>query len=67
MEKTLKIGGMSCQHCVASVKKALEGVRGVSRVEVDLEKAEARFHLEEGASLEQARRAVLEAGYQVEA
>lgn len=65
MESTIKIGGMSCQHCVAAVKKALEGVKGVSRVEVDLEKGEARFHMEEGGSMEQVRKAVEEAGYQV--
>ncbi len=37
MEPTvLKVEGMSCQHCVASVTKALEGVPGVERAEVDL-------------------------------
>lgn len=66
MEKTIRIRGMSCQHCVASVKKALEGLKGVSQVQVDLEKGEARFHLEEGSSMDQARKAVEEAGYQVE-
>ncbi|HZJ08102.1 MAG TPA: heavy-metal-associated domain-containing protein [Trueperaceae bacterium] len=32
----LKIEGMSCSHCKAAVQKALEGVDGVVRVEVDL-------------------------------
>ena len=27
---TLKIDGMSCGHCVMSVKKALDGLEGVS-------------------------------------
>ncbi|MBU1454475.1 MAG: cation transporter, partial [Proteobacteria bacterium] len=27
---TVAIKGMSCQHCVASTKKALEGVPGVT-------------------------------------
>ncbi len=33
----LKIEGMTCQHCVASVKNALEKVAGVTKAEVDLE------------------------------
>ena len=40
---TVKIKGMSCQHCVASTTKALEGVAGVSNVQVDLDKGEARY------------------------
>ncbi len=40
----IKIKGMSCQHCVASVKDALEKVPGTKDVEVDLEKNEARFN-----------------------
>lgn len=67
MERAIKIKGMSCQHCVAAVKKALEGLQGVSKVQVDLEKGEARFDLEEGGSLDQVKSAVQEAGYQVEA
>ena len=34
MQKTLKIEGMMCGHCEASVKKALEAVEGVSLAEV---------------------------------
>lgn len=40
---TVAIKGMSCPHCVAATKKALEGVAGVSNVEVDLAKGEARY------------------------
>jgi len=34
---------MSCPHCVASVKKALEEIAGISEVEVNLEKNEATY------------------------
>ncbi|MDY4534906.1 MAG: heavy metal translocating P-type ATPase [Tractidigestivibacter sp.] len=37
MEKKLNVEGMMCQHCVAHVTKALEGVPGVSSVKVSLE------------------------------
>ncbi|MCE2413147.1 heavy-metal-associated domain-containing protein [Candidatus Poribacteria bacterium] len=42
MEKTkLKIGGMSCQHCVKTVTDALTELPGVRRAKVNLRKAEA--------------------------
>lgn len=40
---TIKIKGMSCQHCVGSTKKALEAIPGVSNVQINLEKGEATF------------------------
>lgn len=40
-EYRLKVGGMSCNHCVGRVTKALEGVDGVTKVKVDLEIGEA--------------------------
>ena len=40
---TVKIKGMSCQHCAASTTRALEAVAGVSSVQVDLDKGEASY------------------------
>ena len=39
---TLKISGMSCDHCVRSVTSALQGVAGVERAEVDLTRGRAQ-------------------------
>jgi len=39
----IKVKGMSCQHCVASTQKALEGIPGIERVTVDLAKGEASY------------------------
>lgn len=36
MEKKLHVEGMMCNHCKASVEKALSGVPGVTAVTVDL-------------------------------
>ena len=38
---TLKITGMSCQHCVRSVVNALQSVEGVASATVDLGKGRA--------------------------
>jgi copper chaperone len=41
MTTTLQVGGMTCQHCVHAVTKALQGVAGVERVSVSLERGRA--------------------------
>jgi copper chaperone len=40
---TIKIKGMSCQHCVMAVTKALGGIEGIKDLHVDLAKGEATF------------------------
>lgn len=40
---SLRIKGMSCQHCVESTKKALETLPGIKDVVVDLKNGTARF------------------------
>ena len=42
MEATkMKVTGMTCGHCVATVTKALQKVPGVEAADVSLEKAQA--------------------------
>ena len=65
MKKTLKIEGMMCQHCVAHVTKALQGVTGVASVEVNLKKKTAVVDLSEEVSNEALTAAITEAGYKV--
>lgn len=38
---TLKVSGMTCNHCVMAVTKALNTVAGVEAADVSLEKAQA--------------------------
>lgn len=66
MEETLEkvalqIDGMSCGHCVAGVKKALDVVEGA---QVEIGSASVAFDPAR-ASLQQIARAVEEAGYAV--
>ncbi len=37
MNKTIKISGMACMHCVNSVKEALASANGIKDVTVDLQ------------------------------
>ena len=67
MEKTkLKIGGMSCQHCVKTVTDALVELEGVQRAKVNLRKGEAVVRFNElRITLAHLRDAVTEAGFEV--
>ncbi len=65
MQKTLIIEGMMCQHCVAHVTKALQGVTGVKEVSVSLEDKRAVVVAEETIEEEVLIAAVVDAGYEV--
>lgn len=65
MTETIKIEGMGCGGCVATVTKALSAVPGISDVDVSLEKHEARFARNAPATREQAIEAVENSGYDV--
>ncbi|MGQ9655144.1 MAG: heavy-metal-associated domain-containing protein [Thermodesulfobacteriota bacterium] len=64
-EERIKVEGMSCQHCVSSVREALEALKGISGVRVNLETGQVDFLRSEGVSVEQVREAVERAGYSV--
>ena len=65
MKKTMKIEGMMCQHCVAHVTKALQGVEGVTSVEVNLKKKTAVVDLGAEVSDATLTAAITDAGYEV--
>ena len=65
MEKTLKVEGMMCMHCEATVKKALEGLDGVIEASADHEKGIAVVKLEKEVDDEVLKKAVEEKDYKV--
>ncbi|MGB2960064.1 MAG: cation transporter [Bacteroidota bacterium] len=60
----LKIEGMSCEHCVMSVKKELEKVAGVRVESVEIGKARVQYD-ESRVTRQEIARAIDEAGYQL--
>lgn len=58
---SIKIAGMSCNHCVMGVKKAISAVPGVENLEVQI--GEAKFA--GNADIEAVKNAIEEEGYQV--
>ena len=61
---TLAVEGMMCKNCVAHVQKALEGVKGVTAVSVDLESKTATVEAPASVSVETLIAAVTAAGYE---
>jgi copper chaperone len=65
METTrIKVEGMTCGGCVASVKRALEQIDGVGNVDVSLDQAQARVDYDPARVNEsQLRSAIEDAGF----
>ncbi len=61
----IKIKGMSCQHCVMSVKKVLAGIDGVQNVDVDLASGEATLDTTQQIDLDAVKERIKKAGYEV--
>jgi copper chaperone len=67
METTteLKIEGMTCGGCVASVKRVLEGLPGVKNADVSLADGRATVRYDAStANTEQFRQAIEDAGFE---
>ncbi len=64
MKTIIKIEGMSCMHCVAAVRTALEKLAGVTAVEVVLDKKLAEVEYDDTiVSCEDMIKAVGEQGF----
>lgn len=64
---TIGIKGMTCGGCVASVKRALEGVDGVQRADVTLSPGQAKVEYIPGRVNDaRLRSAIEDAGFEVE-
>lgn len=63
METIIKVEGMMCPHCKARVEEACKGVAGVVDAVVDLQ--EKQVCVTGDVSVEELRKAITEAGYEV--
>ena len=65
MKKTMKIEGMMCEHCEATVKKALEALDGVERAEVSHEAGQAVVTMNSDVADADLKKAVEDKDYEV--
>ena len=61
MKLNLKIDGMGCEHCIKSVREALEGINGVKVIDVKIGSAEVEA--ENDSILNEIREKLDDAGY----
>ncbi|WP_404454053.1 copper chaperone CopZ [Virgibacillus necropolis] len=66
MQTTIDVRGMTCGHCEKAVKGALEGLTGVTTVEVHLSAGKVDVSYDDSkVSISDMREAVEEQGYDV--
>jgi len=63
---TIKVKGMSCNHCKMSVTKALEAIPGVSDVNVDLASGNVNFTEAAPVSKDVIVNAITKIGFSIE-
>jgi len=62
MKQTFKINGMSCGSCKQTVEKSLQGVDGVTSVQVSMSPPEAIIEKADSVTLNQLNSALSKAG-----
>jgi copper ion binding protein len=62
---TVRVSGMTCGHCVASVTEEVSKVEGVTAVDVDLASGDDTVSSEAPVDVTALKAAVEEAGYEV--
>jgi copper chaperone len=62
---SVKIKGMSCNHCVMAATKALKEIEGLEDISVNLEKEEATFRETKPVDPNLIKEKIKKAGYEV--
>jgi copper chaperone len=66
VQKILKVEGMTCQHCIQTVTETIGKMRGVEKVDVNLEQKEVTIDFDELQIKTEAISAqIIEAGFEV--
>ena len=66
MEKIIDVDGITCDHCVVTIKTAIESLSGIIRVNVDIQKKQVIVEFNE--SLKDSKKIlekIEEAGFEV--
>jgi copper chaperone len=65
-KESLKVEGMTCQHCVQTITDALEKIPGTNKVAVDLDKKEVQVdYNEEKINLQEISDKIVEVGFEL--
>jgi copper chaperone CopZ len=61
--ESIKVSGMSCGHCVASVTKTLEEMNNVSNVKIDLASGVVQYDTQGEVSIDAIKNAISKIGF----
>ena len=65
-QESLKVEGMTCQHCVQTITEALGKITGTNKVAVDLDKKEVQVdYNEEETNLQEISDKIVEVGFEL--
>lgn len=65
-KKMINVEGMSCEHCVNAITKAVKALPGIAKVAVDLEAKSVAVEYDSGkTSLDKIKAEIEEQGYDV--
>ena len=65
-QESLKVDGMTCQHCVQTITDALGKITGTNKVAVDLDKKEVQVdYNEEETTLQEISDKIIEVGFEL--
>ena len=67
IQESLKVEGMTCQHCVETITETLGKIVGTNKVAVDLDKKEVQIdYNEEETNLKEISVKIVEMGFELE-
>ena len=65
-QQSLKVDGMTCQHCVQTITDALGEIAGTNKVAVDLDKKKVQVdYNEEETNLQEISDKIVEIGFEL--
>ncbi|MZH05197.1 MAG: heavy-metal-associated domain-containing protein [Nitrospinae bacterium] len=65
-QESVKVEGMTCQHCVQTITEALKKIPGLDSVAVDLDKKEVDVKFDENeTSLQEITGKIVEVGFEL--
>jgi len=66
MKKIINVDGMTCDHCVSTIKQALENQVGIVNVEVEIKKNQVVIEIDETtAKIKDIVGKIIEVGFEV--
>ena len=65
-QELIKVEGMTCQHCVETITKALKSISGLNSIDVILDNKEVSVRFDENeTNLQEINKKIVEVGFEL--